>query len=276
MLPFFFRHYDGWVDRYVIFDDGSTDRTQEMLARHPKVERRPLLRSHPDSYALSQQTLADHCWKESRGAADWVILADLDEHLFHPAMGDYLAAAAAAGVTLLPALGFQMVSDRPPRAGELLCEALPFGAPWSQMMKPSIFDPDAIAEINFATGRHTAAPTGRVRLPERDEVLLLHYKYLGPAATLVRYRELQSRLGQPERDNNWCHKWSWSADDLAADWRCVAEQAVDVRRVDAAAYPITPWWRPKMPMAPAGPPAVADPLMPAPPRPVRRSPDRQP
>ena len=23
MLPFLFRHYDSWVDRYVIYDDGS-------------------------------------------------------------------------------------------------------------------------------------------------------------------------------------------------------------------------------------------------------------
>ena len=25
MLGFFFRHYDSWVDRYVIYDDGSTE-----------------------------------------------------------------------------------------------------------------------------------------------------------------------------------------------------------------------------------------------------------
>ena len=29
MLAFFFRHYDPWVDRYVIYDDGSTDGSLE-------------------------------------------------------------------------------------------------------------------------------------------------------------------------------------------------------------------------------------------------------
>ena len=28
-LPFFFRDYDPWVDRYVVYDDGSTDGTAE-------------------------------------------------------------------------------------------------------------------------------------------------------------------------------------------------------------------------------------------------------
>ncbi|MBI4190914.1 MAG: glycosyltransferase family 2 protein, partial [Betaproteobacteria bacterium] len=34
LLPFFFRHYDPWVDRYVIYDDNSTDATLEMLHAH--------------------------------------------------------------------------------------------------------------------------------------------------------------------------------------------------------------------------------------------------
>src|SRR5690242_2946962 len=35
MLPYFFRHYDSFVDRYIIFDDGSTDRSLDILRRHP-------------------------------------------------------------------------------------------------------------------------------------------------------------------------------------------------------------------------------------------------
>ncbi len=38
MLGFFFRHYDSWVDRYVVYDDGSIDGSLTILAGHPKVE----------------------------------------------------------------------------------------------------------------------------------------------------------------------------------------------------------------------------------------------
>ena len=38
MLPFFFRHYDGLVDQYFIYDDGSDDGSSELLSIHPKVD----------------------------------------------------------------------------------------------------------------------------------------------------------------------------------------------------------------------------------------------
>jgi len=37
MLPYFFRHYDPWVDRYVFYDDGSIDDTLALLANHPRA-----------------------------------------------------------------------------------------------------------------------------------------------------------------------------------------------------------------------------------------------
>ena len=70
MLPYFFRHHDRVVDRYVIFDDGSTDSTLSSLKRHPGVEIRPLPRLEVDSYALAAKNVHDACWKESRGLAD--------------------------------------------------------------------------------------------------------------------------------------------------------------------------------------------------------------
>ena len=84
ILPFFFRHYDSWVNRYVIFDDGSTDETLAMLAAHPRVEVRQFERTTADSFVKSHQTLQNQVWKESRGRADWVVITATDEHLHLP------------------------------------------------------------------------------------------------------------------------------------------------------------------------------------------------
>lgn len=170
MLPFFFRHYDDLVDRYVIFDDGSTDRSLSILRDHPKVELRRFARSDPDSSELSTQTFSNQCWKESRGEAEWVIVTDMDEHLYHPRMRQYLQRCTAAGVTLIPALGFQMISEDTPPGAQPLCETCTSGVPWAQMMKPSIFNPSEIDEVNFVIGRHSAAPVGNVCVPRQDEV----------------------------------------------------------------------------------------------------------
>ena len=63
MLGFFFRHYDEWVDRYVIVDDGSTDGTLDLLHAHPKVEVRSFERT-PDSFVHAQTELNNHAWKD--------------------------------------------------------------------------------------------------------------------------------------------------------------------------------------------------------------------
>jgi hypothetical protein len=65
MLPYFFRHYDSFVDRYVIFDDGSTDRSPQLLTENPKVDLRRFVRSDPDSFVRSEQALSNACWKEA-------------------------------------------------------------------------------------------------------------------------------------------------------------------------------------------------------------------
>ena len=113
------------------------------------------------------------------------------------------------------------------------------------MMKASIFNPNAIMEINFALGRHGAAPIGDVRVPARDEILLLHYKYLNLPRTHARHRELRAGLGTIDLANLWGHKYSWSLDQLEADWRAVAASAVDIRRFvgeGAERYPLDKWW----------------------------------
>jgi glycosyl transferase family 2 len=246
MLPFFFRHYDEFVDRYVVYDDGSTDDTLSLLEAHPKAEVRRFPRAaDADSFVLSEQALANECWKESRGVADWVIVTDVDEHLVHPNGRQYLTGCSAAGVTLIPALGFQMVSDTFPEASECLMRSRRAGAPWIQMMKPSIFAPDAISEMNFAVGRHRAEPVGRVMLPAHDELVLLHYKYMNFEKTLERHRELNHKLGGVDREHGWGHKYSWSEVELRRDWEAVKRDAIDwseATRDQNWRYPFVPWW----------------------------------
>jgi hypothetical protein len=261
MLPYFFRHYDSFVDRYIIFDDGSTDRSQAILADHPKVELRRFVWSDPDSFAASEQALSNRCWKESRDEADWVIVTDVDEHLFHPAMPQYLASCADAGVTVVPALGFQMICQALPDEAALLHQAAVRGAPWHDMMKASIFNPREIEEINFEPGRHRAGPVGNLRAPERDEVLLLHYKYLGQQRTYARQRELLRRLGTRDRTTGWGRQYAWSRDELLRDWARFSDRTVNVFKVRPEAYPLRRWWHSRMEIVPVTLPPVGAPAI---------------
>jgi hypothetical protein len=244
MLPFFFRHYDRFVTRYFIFDDGSTDESLAIMQGRQNVEVLELAREYADSFALSEQAVSNHCWKASRGVADWVIVTDIDEHLYHSDLLKLLSEYKAQGTTFVPALGYQMISPDFPSPSEMLCATRTLGAPWEQMCKASLFDPTAIEEINYGHGRHVAAPVGNVRLPPRDELLLLHYKYLDFARTFTRHQQLRTGLRAQDFANGWGHKYNWSEMELSDDWCAVARNAVDVHehRLSDRHYPFQGWW----------------------------------
>jgi len=246
MLGFFFRHYDPLVQRYVIYDDGSRDGSPELLRAHPKVELRPMPEpTDPDSYVVSGLALLEQCWKESQGAADWVIVTDIDEHLHHSNLKDYLAACQSQGVTIVPALGYQMLSERFPEEDRLLSATLTMGAPDPRYCKLNIFSPNAISAVNFIVGRHSAAPQGIVVAPARDELLLLHYKYLGFGRTRRRYKQYRTRRRKKDLSNAWGVQYSWSRRQLLKDWNECAARLVDISMPDARpweTYPAPVWW----------------------------------
>ena len=249
MLPFLFRHYDSWVDQYVVYDDSSTDGTLDILNAHPRVEVRQFIRSNPDSLDLSKQTLFNEMWKESRDQANWVILIDVDEHLHVPniSMLEYMQTCTDQGVTIIPALGYQMVSDEFPHANELLSETRTKGAPFKWMSKTCLINPDAVEEFNSSIGNHWCWPFGRLKLPARDELVLSHYKVMGIDHTYKRYQYMKSKMGAQDIANGWGEHYSWTLEQLRTEWERYKKNAVDLAQPDLKqweSHPSKRWWRP--------------------------------
>ena len=164
--------------------------------------------------------------------------------LYHSDLFTLLIRYKAQGTTFIPELGYQMISEKFPGPSEMLCETRTQGVPWPGMRKASLFDPMAIEEVNYGIGLHVAAPTGNMRAPPQDELLLLHYKYLGFEHTLARLRQLRSGLGTKDIVNGWGLKYSWLEVQLRENWNAIAEKAVDVR--EHACSPdrdYTLWWK---------------------------------
>ena len=248
IIGFFFRHYEPWVDKFIFFDDGSTDGTLELLASKKNVEIRPFTYAFPNSFSLSVQAWRNSCWKESRGEADWVIVTDADEHLHHPALSSYLARCKDEGVTYMPALGFDMVTESFPQPQEHLATSHTIGAPSAVYSKLRIFDPVAIEEVNYRIGAHSASPSGRLVLPAQDDLLLLHYKHLGTSYVPARHAALGARLRERDLKNGWGVHYLFDDRRYGQYLANLTGRLVDV--TDASYVPSRDhreqrWWRPE-------------------------------
>jgi glycosyltransferase involved in cell wall biosynthesis len=247
MLPFFFRHYDPFVDRYIIFDDGSTDGSIELLAAHPKVDLRRLANdSHPDSRVLAAKHLAETCWRESGPDVDWVVFAEPDEHLFLPGTPAYLAACKAAGVTVLPSFGYQMLSHAfPGDRGAPLHRLVTRGAPDDAFNKLGFFSPNDVAALVFTPGLHACQAFGRVVAPERTELLLLHYKFLDFERLVARHRNYAARSLSGDIERGWGVHYDHPRELQAYMWREVEDRLVEVLDPapdHEALHPKNRWW----------------------------------
>lgn len=213
MLPFFFRHYDPLVARYFVFDNGSTDRSLDMLAAHPKVT--------VDSFRPPQDTLVDAArgfyetvWHRSRGVADWVFIVNIDEHLHHPDGSRYFQRCRRDGITAMVTTGYEMVAATFPRPTDVLSQTITRGARAEYLDKLCAFRPDAIERLQYSAGRHGANPEGRVVFPKRPALRLLHYKYLGSDYVIARYAELGARIGATDRERGWGRHYFQPSDAL--------------------------------------------------------------
>lgn len=246
MLGFFFRHYEPWIDRFVVFDDGSNDGTLDFLQSSPKVDVRRFIPRNPDTLEFSTKLLKDECWKESRGKADWVVVVDIDEHIFHPKLDEYLTACRRDGVTLIPALGFNMVTETFPRSDENLARTHTLGAPTHRFSKLCVFDPNAIDETNYGVGAHSAQVRGRLVYPHHDELLLLHYKHVGLDYVIERHRLLAGRRRPVDLMNRWGRHYFGTREEIEQMMAELRKNLVDV--TDPAYQPWRDhrekrWWR---------------------------------
>ncbi|PZO76080.1 MAG: hypothetical protein DI629_16365 [Mesorhizobium amorphae] len=226
--PYFFDHYDSIVSKYFIHDDGSTDGSVDYLRSRPNVELQ-VFEHGPDSYIEPATDFYNEAWKKSRGSADWVIVVNIDEHIYHPDIAKKLRDFEATNITAVRCVGWQMVSASFPD-GPSLPEAVQNGVRATNLDKTALFKPSFIEEINFLPGRHVANPRGLVNISESDGFKLLHYKFLGFDYLKSRYAEMNVRRGPVDVAKGYGRQYQLEAEQLAARQK----------RLEWGARPVTP------------------------------------
>ena len=212
LMPFWLRHYEQFCDRITVFDDQSTDGTQEIVkarAEMAKAENRNqqiVLVPYPCAGGLDDRQLIDFAqtaYKAARGQADWVIWVDSDEFLYQRDAGPHLVKTLERlmkeGVQVPLTRGFQMISESfpefeetspvplggspsgtggspvLPRVGRQITELINEGVEDPVYAKPCVFRPDV--EMRWDPGKHYVH--GNFNRGKDAGLKLLHYRCLG-------------------------------------------------------------------------------------------------
>lgn len=170
------KHYQQFCQRIVIFDNYSDDKTREIA-----LQLGADVRLFGTKGVLDDQAYVDvknECWKTSR--ADWVIVCDDDEILWHPDLKKLLIDAAFKGQTVFKPRGFSMFSESMPVKSWLDIKT---GVEEEKYSKLCCFNPKQIQSINYVFGCHEANPKGSVIY--NYDAFLLHYHAVGGSQRMI-------------------------------------------------------------------------------------------
>lgn len=229
MLPYYLRHYSTFCERIIVLDNQSTDSTLMICKKYANVE----VREYNTSDTFNDYVHLDlkhACVVEANGKADYIIVSDCDEFIYHPNIVEFLKENKSP--VIFPA-GFQMVSHYFPKGDGQIYDEIKDGVPDPWYSKPILINPNKIESLQWIEGCHeinlnskyngdilhpvpteirpigewNGHPWGRWKM--QFEILntfnsfpikLLHYKFMG--AEYVRSRYTQYSLRNSEQNKN--------------------------------------------------------------------------
>jgi glycosyltransferase involved in cell wall biosynthesis len=240
ILSYFLRHYSSFAEKIIVFDNYSTDTSPEIVRSCPIAD---LRRFDTDGTfnELENIRIKNKAYKESLGKADFVIVVDTDEFLYHHDMLDLLKRYRAEGVTLPKTIGYEMISWRFPKSNKPLVENIRIGHESPSYAKRCIFHPEV--DINFQVGAHTCNPRGNIVESSSVDIKVLHYHYLGMLRIIRKHRSLKKKLSQFNLEHKLSYQFTWGAMRLVGRFLVYRANSYDTMRNKASivATTMAPW-----------------------------------
>ena len=233
MLDYYLRHYSQFCDKIIFYDNESTDRSREIIESYANTE----IRTYKTDGKLSDQAYKDlktSSIQDARGNADYVIISDCDEFIYHPNIRKFLSDTLQKYSVYYPA-GFQMASQSFPTTKGQIYHEVDRGEPSPWYAKPMLINPNLVGDLSYVDGCHEFETLdGLIKapiyhpVPEQirpegeykghrwgkwqmmydilhmfnDQPLkMLHYKFLGAEFVNDRYRQYMNRYSDYNLEN---------------------------------------------------------------------------
>lgn len=196
ILPYFLKHYTQF-SKVILLEGHSTDRTIE-IAESFGAEIRKVDSNNEVNDEIWLQ-VKNNCWKDSK--ADWVIICDADEFVYHQNIERYLSETDS--ILFMPRL-FNMMSEKFPTGNDQIYNEVQYGKEGGAKM--NLFRPGIVKEINYSIGCHHADPKTEfadIKPDLTSPIITMHMRHLGRKETLLKNKYLFSRLSPVNKKHGW-------------------------------------------------------------------------
>lgn len=198
ILPYTLDHYSKFCEKIFVYDNMSTDSSDKIYKQYDKVE---VIKwsSNNEINEMNYVNLKSMSYRIKSRDADWVIVCDCDEFLYHENLLDVLREYKNKGVTVPLIDGHDMVSEVFPKYdGEPLVNKVKVGSQTYQpMCKNIIFNPKI--DVTYGIGAHSFSSNDTKHSTSPD-LKLLHYKFLGKDYVRKLYTMRAKRLSSWNKD----------------------------------------------------------------------------
>ncbi len=199
ILPFTLDYYSNFCEQIFIYDNMSTDSSDEIYARYPKVK---VIKwdSKGEINEMNYINIKSNAYKQFSRDADWVIVCDCDEFLYHPRLIEKLQFYKENGITVPRINGHDMVSEKfPEYDGNPITDKIKTGSEvYPPFCKNIIFNPKL--DVQYGIGGHSFQ-CQNATYSNSSELKLLHYKFLSVEYVENIYKARAERLSEFNKQN---------------------------------------------------------------------------
>jgi glycosyltransferase involved in cell wall biosynthesis len=236
ILPYFIKHYKQFARNIFVYDNMSDDSSVDIIKNSGVNLIQFDTKNKFEESALIN--LRNNCWKNSD--ADWVIVVDMDELVYHPNIVDILKNTSA---TLIHPKAYEMMSESLPTTENQIYDEIKMGYStdefpsmgiypgWkSNYSKGCVFKPSELQEINFGPGSHECNPVGNVSVHKNTGIKLLHYKYINREVLIKKYQHYKIRQSEEMIKRGWGNYQGWDSVEINKQydsWLPICENVID-------------------------------------------------
>lgn len=193
IIPYYMRHYNQYGNVYFYeghSTDGSADLAKSLGATIITLDTKNEVRD--DVFV----DIKNHCWTASK--ADWVIICDMDEFIYHPDLINYLGTIKES--IIIPRT-FEMMSETYPVTEGQIYDEVQYG--FETRSKMYLFRPQEVKSINYGVGCHDAQPEGNISINRSSKIICMHMRHLSVDHIVERNAYLASRLSEINKRMGW-------------------------------------------------------------------------